>query len=307
MYAAGRWNIFISDDGGRTWASVTSSNGQSILGGEFTSLAVSPANPQEIVVANAFGLWRSADGGISWRSLNEGFPNLPVRKLAGRRMILLANGSAAELTAGDWTSSADLDPEAALRARFTLTAGAEITAAAQTSTVSYAGTADGRLLASRDNGATWSDVHTAGTAPVNRIWADATQPELALAAAGGHLLRTLNGGGFWDDISGSLPDPNINGIAADRLTDHVWIATGRGVFETRVALLWDDENLYFGFWAGSIRRRPGGQRRGSERPARGARLTHQRDRRKSDFRAERGHGVARAGRFRGRLTATGTL
>jgi uncharacterized protein (TIGR03437 family) len=238
MYAAGRSNVFISDDDGRTWASVTSSNGQSILGEDFTSLAVSPANPQEIVVANAFGVWRSADGGISWRSLNEGFPNLPVRKLAGRRMILLASGAKAELTAGDWTSAPDRDPEIALRARFSATANSEITAAAQTSTVSYAGTADGRLLASRNNnGATWSDVRLpSATGPVNRIWVDATQPELALASAGGHLLRTLNGGGFWDDVSGSLPDPSINGIAADRQTDHVWIATGRGVFEAHVPL-----------------------------------------------------------------------
>ena len=236
MYAVGRWNVFISDDGGRTWASVTSSNGQSILGGNFTSLAVSPSNPQEIVVANAFGLWRSADGGISWRSLNDNFPNLPVRKLAGRRMIQLASGVTAELTGGDWASSAEGDPEIALRAQFTATAGSEITAAAKTSTVSYAGTADGRLLASRDNGATWSDVHRAVNGPVNRIWADPTQPEVALASGGGHLLRTLNGGGFWDDVSGSLPDPNINGIAADRLTDHVWIATGRGIFEARVPL-----------------------------------------------------------------------
>jgi len=237
MYAAGRSNVFISDDGGRTWASVTSSNGQSILGGDFTSLAVSPANPQDVVVANAFGLWRSADGGISWRSLNDGFPNLPVRKLASRRTILLASGATAELTGGDWTSSAGRDPEISLRARFSATAGSAVTAAAQTSTMSYAGTADGRLLASRDNGATWSEIHrVAASGAVNRIWVDPTQPELALANAGGHLLRTLNGGGFWDDVSGAMPDPNINGIAADRQTDHVWIATDRGVFDARVPL-----------------------------------------------------------------------
>ena len=237
MYAAGRSNVFISDDGGRTWASVTSSNGQSILGGGFTSLAVSPSNSQEIVVANAFGLWRSADGGISWRSLNEGFPNLPVRKLASRRTIFLATGATAELTGGNWASSADRDPEISLRAQFSTTSGSAITAAAQTPSVSYAGTADGRLLASRDNGATWSEIHRAtASGAVNRIWADPTQPELALASAGGHLFRTLNGGGFWDDVSGSMPDPNINGIAADRQSDHVWIATGRGVFEARVPL-----------------------------------------------------------------------
>jgi uncharacterized protein (TIGR03437 family) len=50
------------------------------------------------------------------------------------------------------------------------------------------------------------------------------------------LLRTLNGGALWDDVSGSLPNTKINGIAADRQTDHVWIATERGVFEARISL-----------------------------------------------------------------------
>ncbi|HWD98021.1 MAG TPA: hypothetical protein VG345_03260 [Bryobacteraceae bacterium] len=237
MYAAGRSEIFISDDGGLTWAGVTVSNGRSILGGGFRSLAVSPSNPQEVVAANAFGVWRSMDGGISWRGLNDGLPNLPVRKLTARRAIVLASGATADLTAGDWASSAEREAETALRAQFSSTAGGEVTAAAQTSAVSYAGTADGRLLASRDNGATWPDLRrTPNDAPVNRIWVDATQPELALASAGGRLLRTLNGGAFWDDVSGSLPDASINGIAADRQTDHVWIATGRGVFEARIPL-----------------------------------------------------------------------
>src|ERR1019366_7397247 len=42
------------------------------------------------------------------------------------------------------------DAEAALRARFGKTARADVTAAAQTAGLAYAGTADGRMLASRD-------------------------------------------------------------------------------------------------------------------------------------------------------------
>jgi uncharacterized protein (TIGR03437 family) len=237
MYAAGRSEIFISDDGGLTWAGVTSSEGRSILGGAFRSLAISPANPQEVVVANASGLWRSADGGISWRGMNDGLPNLPVRKLVARRSIVLAGGAEAELSAGDWTSAAQQDTEAVLEAELSSSIGAHITAAARTSAIAWAGTADGRLLTSRDNGATWTEMQRAPNGgPVDRIWVDGTQPELALASAGGRLLRTLNGGALWDDVSGSLPNTKINGIAADRQTDHVWIATERGVFEARISL-----------------------------------------------------------------------
>lgn len=237
LYAAGKSDVFVSDDDGLTWVGVTSANGRSILGGAFTSLAISPADPREIVVTNAFGVWRSADGGISWRGLNDGLPNLPVRRLTARLSIALDDGSGAELAGGAWVTAAAEDGAAALRTRFSSNIGAEVTAAAQTSTVAYAGTADGRLLASRDSGATWPQIQRAPNGgPVSRIWTDATQPEMALASAGGRLLRTLNGGQFWDDVSGSLPDSHIHGMAADAAADRVWIATDRGLFEARIPL-----------------------------------------------------------------------
>jgi uncharacterized protein (TIGR03437 family) len=213
----------------------------SLPGGGYNGLAQSSANAQEISAANAVGVWRSLDGGLSWSGLNEELPNLTVRKLADRRTAVLADGTLIEDRAGAWTTLAGSDPELALRARFASLAHAEVSAAAQAGSTAYAGTADGRLLASLDSGATWNEApQIAGasraTEGITRIWLDAERPAVALAAAGAQLLRTVNGGLFWDDVTGALPGTQIHGIAADRSAGVVYLATDRGVLQGSVSL-----------------------------------------------------------------------
>jgi len=237
IYATGQNNIYASDDNGRNWLNLTGYNDRSILGGGFTSLAISPANPQEIAAANQFGVWRSMDGGLSWHSLNEDLPNLPVRSLQGRRAVALQDGTVLQYDSGAWIAApAVTAPESALRRQLSARASVAFTAAAQNGAITYAGTADGRLLTSRDNGATWSEAPPATTVAIDRIWQDADRPDSALAAAGTHLLRTVNGGLFWTDVTGSLPATAIHGIAADRSASVVYLATDRGVYQGAVSL-----------------------------------------------------------------------
>jgi uncharacterized protein (TIGR03437 family) len=236
LYAAGRSNVFSSDDNGRTWVNLTGFNGQSILGDGFTSLASPSGNASEISVANRFGVWRSLDGGLSWTSLNTGLPNLGVRKLLGRRTALLANGSAIAASNGVWSFESATDPEMALRQRFGSSLQATVTAAAMQGTTAYAGAADGRLLVSHDGGLKWGlATHLPSTA-VGRIWADAVRTDVALAAAGSRLYRTVNGGLFWDDVTGSLQAGQIHGLAADSSSSTIYIATDRGVYSAHISL-----------------------------------------------------------------------
>ncbi|HEY3823686.1 MAG TPA: hypothetical protein VGL82_03965 [Bryobacteraceae bacterium] len=232
LYAAGPSNVYASDDNGRTWVNLTGYNNRSVIGDGFTAVAVAPGNPQEITAANRLGVWRSLDGGLSWHSLNEDLPNLSVRKLIDRRVALLGDGTLTEVEAGSWTPIAGGDPEAALRARF----GGAFTAAALSGTTAYAGTADGRLLVSRDDGATWNEAPRIGTDGITRIWADHERPDVALAAAGAHLYRTINGGLFWDEVTGALQSGPIHGITADRSAGVVYVAADRGVFSGSLSL-----------------------------------------------------------------------
>jgi uncharacterized protein (TIGR03437 family) len=236
LYAAGSANIYASDDNGRTWLNLTGYNNRSIVGGGFTSLAVSPSNSQELTAANLFGVWRSLDGGLSWRGLNDDLPNLPVRKLLARRTVALLDGTVLEFDSDAWTPAVASDPEVALRRQIETRSGLSLTAASQAGALLYGGTADGRLMVSRDNGATWSETQRVPGQSIRKIWQDSDRPESALAAAGSRLLRTVNGGLFWDDVTGSLPSADIHGIAADRSAGVVYIAGDRGVFQSSISL-----------------------------------------------------------------------
>jgi uncharacterized protein (TIGR03437 family) len=237
FYAAASKNVYASEDNGRSWLNLTGFNGRSVIGGGFSALAISSVNPQDISAANEFGVWRSLDGGLSWQSLNEELPNLLVRKLIDRRTGLLADGSLINASAGSWIKVAGTDAELALRARFGADAKTDVTAATQVGPMAYAGTADGKLLVSRDAGVHWLDPVRVAAAPgITRIWADNDRPDVALAAAGSRLFRTINGGLFWDEVTGPLTSGQIHGIAADRSAGVVYVAADRGVFSGNLSL-----------------------------------------------------------------------
>jgi uncharacterized protein (TIGR03437 family) len=76
------------------------------------------------------------------------------------------------------------------------------------------------------------------------IWVDQQDPRIAIAvygvrtrdqawpSAATHVLRTLNGGSAWDDLTANLPDVGVHGVTADRSSGAIYIATDRGVFLT---------------------------------------------------------------------------
>ena len=80
VYALGN-QLYRSDDGGRSWSNLTGFRNQSIIGTGQRSVAVSPSDPDQLAVANSFGVWRSMDGGLSWTGLNQYLPNLPASRI----------------------------------------------------------------------------------------------------------------------------------------------------------------------------------------------------------------------------------
>jgi uncharacterized protein (TIGR03437 family) len=250
LYAYGS-QVYRSDDGGLTWSDQTTSNGESILGAAATDLTVSPSDPDEIAMANDLGIWRSLDGGASWTGLNDALPNLPVRRLLAlpeesRGLRVLAEGfGALEWAPGEkhaWRPVPDPASmqEVVLRGALSARLGAAITAVALAGETAYAGAADGRLWVSLDGLRTWRLSRAAGGGPVEALFTDATNPRLALVAMGGEpgarVLRTLNGGLFWDDLSSNLPPAAVRGITAEAASGALYAATDRGVFFTRADL-----------------------------------------------------------------------
>jgi uncharacterized protein (TIGR03437 family) len=246
-------NLHRSDDGGRSWTNLTAYRSQSVIGAGQHSVAVSPVDPDQLVVANDFGVWRSMDGGITWAGLNQGLPNLPVRRIlstpsgiAGTRIQVENWPDPLELPPGGaiWVPAhgAGLEGEEARKQSLSAALGVPITAVAAAGETVYAGSSDGRIWYSKDGGATMqlSGVTAIAPGPVERIYVDAAQPLVALAAMGGngaHVLRTFNGGNFWDSADADLPDAPAHAVTADVSAGAVYAATSAGVFWTQVDLL----------------------------------------------------------------------
>jgi uncharacterized protein (TIGR03437 family) len=247
-YALGR-QLFRSDDGGRTWENLTAYKTNPIVGTGQHSLAISPADPDQLVVANDFGVWRSLDGGLTWNGLNQLLPNLTVRRIlstpsgtAGTRAAIDGLG-AIELPPGGavWQPAAGVvaDPEAAAREHYAPVVGAALSAVGQAGRYVFAGTADGRIAMSVDGGATFrpTPMPAGTTGPVERLLVDESGMALAvLRGPGPRVLRTITGN-FWDVLDGNLPEGAAHAISADRPAGAVYVATDKGVFFGRADLL----------------------------------------------------------------------
>jgi uncharacterized protein (TIGR03437 family) len=236
-------SVYRSNDEGRSWTDVTRFRGVSVIGEGLSDLAVSPVNEEEIVAATRSGVWRSVDGGLSWSGLNNGLPNLPVRRLLGLRpmRVEMADGEAVWRPGGQHGAWAPVQPDvlAAERARRirmeASLGGIPVSADASAGDWVYAATG-GRIWVSADRGGSWraSPVPMAGA--VTRIISFEQEPRTALAIAGGRLMRTVNGGLFWDDVTGGINGP-VRGVAGDFESGSVYAASAAGLFRANVDLL----------------------------------------------------------------------
>lgn len=249
IYALGR-QLYRSVDSGHTWENLTARGLQSVIGPGQRSLAVSPLNPDQLVVANDFGVWRSMDGGLSWSGMNQSLPNLPVRRIlatpgtTGGARVSADGLGILELQPGGavWYQVEGQDSEASLRDLFSRNLGDEISAVGTSTDRStiYAGAADGRIWVSINGGRLNLTRQRDGNR-VERIFVDPTEPRVALAALSGkgpHILRTTNYGNsyFWDILDGNLPDAPAHGVTADRQAGAVYVATDKGVYWGRADL-----------------------------------------------------------------------
>jgi uncharacterized protein (TIGR03437 family) len=252
--------VYSSENGGASWDNLTAYRNTSLIGGGLRDLAVSPANDQEATVASSSGVFRTVDGGKSWSGLNQGLPNLPVAQLLslpsgdqGTRLAL-PDASVIEWQPGQkqaWLASGNSDyvSQLALRQALSARERLNITALEQSGEMVYVGTFDGQVRVSTDSGKTFLSFYTVPEGgAVERFWTDPKDPRIAVAVLAArpqnappsspavHVLRTVNGGAVWDDMTGNLPDAAVHGVTADRSSDAVYVASSRGVFYAAVNL-----------------------------------------------------------------------
>lgn len=227
-YAAGK-ALYRSDDGGNSWRNLTEFDNRSILGGSPVDFAVSSEDAEDVSLANEWGVWRSLDGGLTWNSLNLALPNFPAARFAGPPdaraglRVALSDDRDAVWAPGErrgWRLA-----ESNGWRRDAVAAGGFV----------YVATGDGRLLSSGDGGASWREFRLGdGVRPV-ALFLDPREPRIALAAIdgpGAQLLRTVNGGLFWDDLTANLPRRGTRGVTADVASGAIYAATAEGVYLT---------------------------------------------------------------------------
>jgi uncharacterized protein (TIGR03437 family) len=240
-----------SDDGGRSWTNLTAYKSQSVVGPGQRSVAVSPTDADQIAIANNYGVWRTMDGGLSWAGLNQSLPNLAVRRIvstptgvAGAR-VFVENLGVLELPHGAavWrpAPSVRLD-DAARTNQYSASVGADITAFGRSGDVVCAGSGDGRIWISLDGGEHFqpTTMPTGTSGRVERIFVNAQGSRVVAVAAlsgnGPRVLRTTNGGQFWDVLDFNLPSGSAYAVTADRAASAVYVATDKGVFYGRADL-----------------------------------------------------------------------
>jgi uncharacterized protein (TIGR03437 family) len=199
------------------------------------------------------------DGGMSWTGLNDFLPNLPSGRLLsvpgganGVRLSVAGGGAEIEWAPGEKTAwkpsdASEVRRDQDVKAALSQVLNRTITSIQTAKDFIYAGDSEGRVQVSSDGGAAWSMPFRAArdSGPVESIWVDRNDPRVAIATLGArssaspdqprpsYVLRTMNGGIFWDDITDNLPNNAVpHGVAADRASGAIYVATDAGVFYT---------------------------------------------------------------------------
>jgi len=151
-----------------------------------------------------------------------------------------------EKTAWRPAESASFEREQDIKTALSQIVNRSVTAFTPVREYIYLGDSEGRFQVSSDAGVSWGTLFRVGDAgPVQAIWADPADPRVAIAvlqarntpgpnqAKSPLVLRTMNGGVFWDDITANLPESAAaHGVAADRASGAIYVATDAGVFYT---------------------------------------------------------------------------
>ena len=252
-------------DGGANWTMIGAAGG--LPQGACTSVLIDPASPPErrtlFVCVIGFGVYKSADGGETWRLCDGGMDYLKLNPNAWRLSLGQDGSLYVAITKnidapagkkrtfaggtiyrsddrGDtWTRVAPSRPAAASGERNEFAQLMDVCASPLEPGVVYAAAYEdvhcgphvpGGLWGSRDKGATWTRLFD--NEGVARVSLHPTNPKIIYASTGfDGVWRTTDGGATWAQVKG-LPFRSVNKVTVDPDDpETIWVATfGGGIW-----------------------------------------------------------------------------
>jgi len=237
------------DNGTLRTLSGKSDDWQRILGGDGFYVLIAPDDPQTVYAEYQFGaLFKSTDGGASFSYIvndqMKGEPHNWSTPIAmdpfDSKVLYYGTDCIWRSTDGGSTwekISPDLTRQLEDSRLGTITSIAVNPSYNETI---YAGTDDGLVWRSDDNGANWTNI--SGTLPmrwVTRVVPDPYDPGTVYVTFSGlkwrdpqpHVFKSSDSGQNWSDISGNLPDAPVNAMAVDpENTSLLFVGTDVGAF-----------------------------------------------------------------------------
>lgn len=187
--------FFVSEDGGRHYSIRNRGMGPVYV----ASIAEHPSNPDIILLATMSGVYRTADGGKTWRSMRTGFPpeymwghSAPIQNIA-------------------WSESDHNRVYAAIGIRNS-----------NPSSLNYRTARYGCVYRSDDAGLTWrmdskdGDPLLATKSPIEGISVDPRDADILLVTVAQGVYRSEDGGVNWKRSSDGFPDVPARRIARSR-------------------------------------------------------------------------------------------
>ncbi|MBI2816757.1 MAG: hypothetical protein HYX72_07440 [Acidobacteria bacterium] len=196
-------------------------------------------SPQTLyTTGHYFDIFRSDDGGQTWPLLKQTID--PTDRVQFYPPLVVVPGQSVLYfgTQRVWTTGDRGDHWFPVSGDLTGGRSATISALAVSSStpqVLYAGTSDGLVKVSNDNGRNWAPTAALPNRFVTSIAIHPQLPQFAYVSVSGfgsgHVFRTENSGVSWQDVSSNLPDIPVNCVLIDTHSpDRVYLGTDIGVF-----------------------------------------------------------------------------
>ncbi len=217
------------------WTNIWSGDGFVVL--------VDPNDPLQIYAENQYGGLNTGTNGISFSDRFNWNTPFIFNPLNSNSLFLGTNKVYKSTDRGlNWSVlSPDLTNNTGVASSYpiiyeTITT---IDVSAADTNVIYAGTDDGHVWLTVNNGLSWSDISSGLPVRwVTHIAADPFDPLSAYVALSGyrfhdtmsHIYFTNNGGQNWTDVGGNLPDVPVNDVVIDTVNNALYLATDVGVF-----------------------------------------------------------------------------